>query len=76
MANLVHNEQVKLLATLLNTVAAASATIGVLSPFSATILSGGNATLSLRNGIYAIFWLTLCALIHLTARQVLKGLKE
>lgn len=76
MANLIHNEQVKLFATLLNTVAAASATIGVLAPFSTAILNGGSATLSLRSGIYAVFWLTLCGLLHGAARRVLKGLKE
>ena len=76
MAHLVHNEQVKLFATLLNTVAAASATVGVLTPFSAAILNGGNAMLSFRSGVYAAFWLTLRNLLHGAARRVLKGLKE
>jgi len=76
VANLVHNEQVKLLANLLNTMAAASVTIGVIAPFSAMIFKGGDATLSLRTGVYAIFWLTVWAILHAAARQVLKGLRE
>ena len=76
MANLIHNEQVKLFATLLNTVAAASATVGVLAPFSAVVFNGGNAILSTRNGVYALFWITLCGLLHGVARRVLKGLRE
>lgn len=75
MANLVHNEQVKLFATLLNTVAAASAIVGVLAPFSAVIFNGGSANLSWRGAVYTMFWLTLCGLLHVTARQVLKGLR-
>ena len=76
MANLVHNEQVKLFATLLNTVAAGSATVGVLAPFSAIIFSGVSVTVSQRGVVYVTFWLTLCLILHGLARLVLKGLRE
>jgi len=76
VANLVHNEQVKLFATLLNTVAAGSATVGVLAPFSAMIFSGIGVTVSQRGAVYVTFWLTLCAFLHGMARLVLKGLRE
>ena len=52
MANLVHNEQVKLFATLLNTVAAGSATVGVLAPISAIIFQWRKCyRLSKRGGL-------------------------
>jgi len=74
--HLVHNEQVKLFATLLNTVAAASATIGVIAPFSAVIINGKSDMFSLRGVAYVTFWMTLCIVLHGIARQVLKGLRE
>lgn len=72
MANLVHNERVKLFATLLNTVAAGSATVGILAPFSAIIFSGVDVIVSQRGAVYVMF----CAILHGFARLVLKGLRE
>lgn len=74
MNPVIHNEQVKLFATFLNTLASASIVAGVFAPFSIALLSGGGAMVTLRSAVYAVFWLALGALLHARARRTLEGL--
>lgn len=74
--NLVHNERVKLLATLLNTVAAATFVVGALTPFAAALILGNGAMVSVRGAVVGICWIVACAMLHGAARLVLGGLRE
>lgn len=72
--SLVHNEQTKLTATLLNTVAAAVFVAGVVAPIVALSydLPGPRGA-----AIVASFlWMVLGGGIHLLARRLLRGLRE
>lgn len=77
-AKLVRNEQAKLTASYLNTVASAFFGAGVVAPLAAAVfgLTGSGkpvSTLTLAIGIL-IFFLGSVA-IHFAARMILKGLK-
>lgn len=74
--NLVHNERVKLLATFLNTVAAAAVVVGLFTPFSGAIFRGESVTLSARGVVVILFWAAFALLLHGTAQRVLGGLRE
>ena len=74
--NLVHNERVKLLATLLNTVAAAAFVVGALTPFTGILTAGSGAMVSVRGAVIGVVWLMACAMLHGAARLVLGGLRE
>ena len=72
--SLIHNEQTKLTATLLNTIAAAVCVAGVVAPLVGLSydLPGPRGT-----AIVASFlWLLLGGAIHLLARRLLRGLRE
>ena len=74
--SLVHNERLKLLATLLNTIAAATFVVGAFTPFAVALIAGGGATVAVRGVLIGICWIVACALLHGAARLVLGGLRE
>ena len=78
LAVTIHNERRKLFATMLNTLASSSCTIGVLTPIAAVFFSG-SAPRNLGTGwIIAgvVFWLGAAVVLHTRARRVLGGLRE
>jgi VIT1/CCC1 family predicted Fe2+/Mn2+ transporter len=76
--NLVHNERVKLLASLLNAMAGSSYAVGAAAPLAAAIFySPGKMLLSYSYIVVGIvLWIVLAALFHLAAWRVMKGLRE
>ena len=74
--NAVHNEQTKLLATGLNTIAVAFIVIGVVTPITA--VSFGVATapvLRPATVFFAAVWLCAGIGLHWTARGVLRSIR-
>ena len=75
--SLIHNERVKLTATWLNTLASATATVGVLAPLASIAYGLGPApvrpVIFLASG--AIWFLAALAL-HLGARRVLRRMQQ
>ncbi len=71
------NEQRKLLATLMNTVAGATVTVGVLAP-AAGLLYGLSVPVrsTFQIGIVVSAWLVTASVLHLTARRILRGIEE
>lgn len=75
-AKLIANEQVKLLATCLNTLATASIAIGVFGPLAASLYGvPGAPTPAPSLAIIAGGWVSAGILLHLAGRYILKGLK-
>ena len=75
--NLVHNERVKLLATLLNTVAAVAFVVGALTPFTGTLTDRGQRCYGLGPGRGDRRGLAhACVMLHGAAWLVLGGLRE
>ena len=72
---MIHNERVKLLASLLNTMAGSSYALGVAAPIAATLFySAGPSSLRLTAIITgAVVWLTIGTVLHLAAQSVLGG---
>jgi hypothetical protein len=71
-----HNELVKLTATWLNTLATATATVGVLAPIASAAYGFGPVQLSLATLLAMVaVWLFTAVGLHLAARRVLRGLK-
>jgi hypothetical protein len=78
LAVTIHNERRKLFATMLNTLASSSCTIGVLTPIAAAVFYGA-APKGLGIGaiiVGAVFWLGTAVVLHNRARRVLGGLRE
>lgn len=74
MGNLTHNEQIKLTATLLNTLAAAVLVAGVVAPFVALSYDlPGPRGAAVAVGL---LWIALGSGAHLLARWLLRGLRE
>lgn len=71
--SLIHNEQTKLTATLLNSLAVAAIAVGAIAPTVAFIV--GTATMSAA-AISGGVWLTIGFILHLMARATLRRLKE
>lgn len=71
----VHNERVKLLAGLLNTMAGASFAIGVIAPVAAAFYGPSHVSLATII-IGVVLWLALATVLHLAAQRVLGGLRE
>lgn len=77
MANLLHNERVKLRAMLFNAAAGACFTVGVAAPIAAGVFYGVGGTVSLRAlAVGAIFWLGAVAGLHGLAYRAPKGLRD
>ena len=76
--NTVHNARITLLANLLNTMAASSVAIGVLTPVAAVFFYGaGPAGLrwpAISFGI--LFWLLTSAVLHSLGQFVIRRLRE
>lgn len=75
---MVHNERIKLLASLLNAMAGSSYAIGVAAPVAATFFYGAGSA-NLRLGAVAVgagVWLAIASVLHLAAQRVLGGLRE
>lgn len=71
----VHNEQTKLLATALNNVAVAYVVIGFVTPMTAFSFGVSTAPpLKLATLLFVLLWLCAGAIIHRTARRVLRSL--
>ena len=75
---LIHNERVKLTATWVNTIAAATIVAGVIAPIAAIVFglpaSGALSTASFE--LATLAWLFLGAILHLIARYLLGSLQE
>jgi hypothetical protein len=73
--SLIHNEQTKLTAALLNTVASAVFVAGVVAPLIALSydLPGPRGTAIVAS---FIFWVVCGGGIHLLARHLLRGMRE
>ena len=79
MAELVRNEQIKLRATLLNTLAAASIVVGALTPIAGAIYRPVELNPYLPAFFFVIFaagWILFGVALHLLAHRSLKGLRE
>lgn len=82
--SLVHNEQYKLSATLINTVAAGGIVVGVLTPFAnglqAFLREGVSTATPLvapeKAVAYTVIWFVISGLLHVTARRVLEYLED
>lgn len=74
--NLAHNERVKLLASYLNTAAAAAVVVGLFTPFSGAIFRGEDVILTARGAALFAFWTAFSLLLHGAAQRVLGGLRE
>lgn len=74
----VHNERLKLLANLLNTMAGSSYAVGVAAPVAAAVFyrvgSPGLSVVTVAAGAAA--WLGIAVVLHLAAQRVLGGLRE
>lgn len=74
--NLIHNEQVKLTATWLNSIASGTMLVGTVAPVAAMLY--GTATpkggiLAVLGGVLFLF----CGIgLHIQARRIVKGLRE
>jgi hypothetical protein len=74
--NLVHNERIKLLASLLNTMAGSSFTVGVAAPVAASFFYGvASLPISAIIGD-AMLWLLIAATLHGFAQYLLGALKQ
>ena len=76
MANLVHNERVKLRATLFNTAAGACIALGVLAPIVAGFYGLGTRPPLFWLLIGAIVWLTAAGALHAAAVRSLRRLRD
>jgi hypothetical protein len=75
MANLVHNERIRLRAAWLNAASGTCFTVGAAAPTAAGIFYGIGPSVSLRALLVgAIFWLAFSAWLHWLARRALRGL--
>jgi hypothetical protein len=70
----VHNARIQLLATLLNTMAATSFTVGIAAPIAAGIFYGQGIPLHAVE-IGAILWAVPVVFLHGVAQIVLRGLR-
>lgn len=72
----VRKEQVKLTATLLNTVAAGCVVAGIIAPMAALFLGLANAQVTVRGGAALVFALVgIAGGLHWLARRVLRRIK-
>jgi phage shock protein PspC (stress-responsive transcriptional regulator) len=76
MSNTVHNERVKLLATVLNAMAGSCFTVGVAAPIAATFFYNPTRVRLATVVVGIIFWLVATAMLHLGAYQVLGRLSD
>ena len=77
LAVIIHNEQVRLRATLFNAAAGSCLTVGVAAPIAAGVFYGVGPTVSLRAIVTgAIFWLIAAGALHRLAQRAVKGLRE
>ncbi|MBY0251269.1 MAG: hypothetical protein K2X54_07795 [Methylobacterium organophilum] len=68
----VHNEQTKIRATLLNTVAAGFIVVGIITPAANALRDG---LIPARSLVATVFWLFLAVLLHSTALMTLRSMK-
>lgn len=74
---LIFNEQIKLLASALNTAATSCFTVGIATPVAGYIYNIGSIQTTLRPlslGLGVAGWLLAAVTLHLLARRALKGL--
>jgi hypothetical protein len=74
--NTIHNARITLLATLLNTMAGSSFTVGVAAPIAAAIFynSAGVRFSNVAGGVAV--WLIIAIVLHLLAHRVLGELRQ
>ena len=70
----VHNARIQLLATLLNTMAGTSFTVGVAAPIAAGIFYGQGISVH-AVVVGAIVWMVPVVVLHGLAQLVLRGLR-
>jgi uncharacterized membrane protein len=73
--NLVHNERIRLLASLLNTMAGSSFTVGVAAPVAASFFYGVASLPISAIVIDVVFWLSIAAVLHSLAQYLLGALR-
>ncbi len=72
----IHNERVKLRATLFNSAAASCFTVGVAAPIAAGVFYGLGPSVTLRAIVLGvIFWSGAANVLHRYARHALGGLR-
>lgn len=72
----VHDEQTKLLATAVNTIAVALVVIGVVTPITAMSLGIATApVLRPTTVFFAAVWLCAAAILHRIGRRVLRSIR-
>ena len=79
MGELVRNEQIKLRATLLNTVAAAAIVVGALTPIAGAVYRPAELNPYLPGYFFVVFaagWILFGVALHLIAHRSLKRLRE
>ena len=74
--SLIHNERLKLRATLLNTAAGSSFTVGVLAPIAAAYYSGATTPGLWTIVVGVAMWILTSIVLHLSAVHILGGLRE
>lgn len=75
--SLILNEQTKLSANLLNTLAAAAVTVGVIGPIAAAIVGFPSPPFDLTNFVIGVaVWLLAGSALHSAARYVLEELHD
>jgi RsiW-degrading membrane proteinase PrsW (M82 family) len=72
----VHNARVQLLATLLNTAAGSSFTVGVAAPLASAYFYNPAGLTTRTVAMGAIVWITAAAMLHIIAIWTLGRLRE
>ena len=76
MANLIHNERIRLRASLLNAAAGSCFTVGVAAPIAAGVFYGAGNIALRALVVGAIFWLFAAWVLHQAAQRALRGLRD
>ncbi|CAJ0885383.1 hypothetical protein AMST5_03610 [freshwater sediment metagenome] len=74
--SLIHNERLKLRATLLNTAAGSSFTVGVVAPIAAAYYSAATTPGLWTIVLGVVMWILTAIVLHLSASHILGGLRE
>jgi len=77
MSDLIDNERTKLLANALDRASTACVTVGVIAPLAAALYNFAGLQIQpwiIVGGV--VFWIFSASVLHLSARAILKGLRE
>jgi hypothetical protein len=73
--NIIHNARIMLLATLLNTMAGSSFTVGVAAPIAAAFFYNPVGLRLTSVAVGAITWIIIAAALHIGAQRILGRLR-